>query len=129
MMGYLVFLLLVLTGFFGFQVFNAPVNELTKESVSQLLKITHGPNTIRGLYGEHGRSYTDDYKKYRTEQQVKSIVGASQAPNPFYLQKIEASNFAGNPSASPAPSSPYGVHGNNYSLYDINSPTGQFGKL
>lgn len=94
----------------------------------------HSPSTselprIRSQYGEHGRNLAEDYDKYQLTQKTKSPIETAPAAVSLPEQDQSAFSAVNQDSAVMMVGSPLGVHGNNHSLYDINSPSGQFGKF
>ena len=83
---------------------------------------------VRQQLGEYGQKYLNP----------SIIMHKLILPRELFFQKAkgdddkkaesssELTGFSSNPKNV---SSPFGVHGNNYSLYDINNPSGQFGRL
>ena len=125
LIGIWILLLLVLC----LPLLNTVVDIPATQAVSQFLHATFDSRTIRNQYGTYGRKYSDDYKQYRQEQLEQRSVDRS-LPIPLASDSSSSDrNPIQNNSNPKTLNNPQGIHGNNYSLYDINSPTGHLGKM
>jgi len=121
MLQWLTIFLIIFALAYNYALFYAPPPSL-QPSFYQILKRAANPNSIRQDYGEYGRDFSEDYKKFREANLPKSTADSS-----FYAGETRdvSLGLAAN-SSQKFPNDPSGIHGNNYSVYDINSPGGPF---
>lgn len=99
---------LCFTVIYGLSLVQKVANQPAKQPIVNFVTTVSNPEkSARRQYGEYGRKFTGN-------QKTDFPLLRHQTPY------ISNSNTL---------SSPYGAHGNNFSLYDINSPGGQWGKL
>lgn len=123
MVRLMVGLVILLAIVYNFFLINNAVEDPARQSLSRFFKMNSHPPSIREQYGEYGRDLSQDYRQYRFQQQPKNPAEVLMPKPDFNTPLTDSKDIANNLG------SPYGKHGNNYSLYDINSPTGHWGKL
>ena len=119
-------ILLIIFTFFNYAALSKFPKDSSHPSLSKVLDAALRPNSIRKDNDEYGRDLSEDYKKYK-ESTAADSPGIARIPS--YVKAMP--DVLSGPASSPSVKSlddPAGVHGNNYSVYDINSPGGPFSK-
>ena len=120
-------ILLAVVIFYNFSLLGKAVEGPTKKSISQFIQPVD-PNVIRSQYGEYGRNYREDVHSYKFHQMKSATeIPISTRPISNTIDKHRGTTASSLP--TDRLSNPYGIHGNNYSRYDINSPSGFLRKL
>ncbi len=129
MVQYVIGLLIILAVAYNFSLIGQAVSNGINPFLPKHFKSTSDLPRVRSQYGQYGRNLAEDNEQYQLIQKTKSPVETTAVSSSLQEQDQSAFSAVNQDSASMMVGSPLGVHGNNHSLYDINSPSGQLGKF
>ena len=119
-------ILLIIFTLFQYAAVSKSLANSPAHPVSKVFDAAFHQSSIRKDYGEYGRNLSQNYKKYKESLPVVPPGIAQTSSFPGAMPDVKT-GFASNPSHKTL-DDPSGVHGNNYSVFDINSPSGPFSK-
>ena len=129
MIRYVIALLIMLAVAYNFSLIGQVLSDGISPFLPKNYKSSNDLPRFRSQYGEYGRNLAEDYTKYQLTQKTKSPIETAPAATSLPEQDQSAFSAVNKDSAAMMVGSPLGVRGNNHSLYDINSPSGQFSKF
>ena len=128
MFGLVFFVVIFFSFIYGIGIIGSVVKEPAKQSVSAYQRVITKPDAIRSEYGAYGERFAskDTFGKEPPSGAEQSLM---ELPKKYQHTDEYQSQLTGFTSNPQNPGSPFGIHGNNQSAYDINSPSGAFKKF